>query len=58
MLGLNQDSVNLIVVVAVVHVIPIIGICIAALLSRQVFRFGLSQNWGSSESTDLKLHGY
>jgi hypothetical protein len=55
MLGLNQDTVDLILTVAVVFVIPVLGMMIAALLTRQVKRFGFTNAWGR-DGEDINIH--
>jgi len=57
MLGLSAETVRLIEIIAVVLMIPWLSIIIAALLSRQIFRFGLDNNWGDG-GQDIKINGF
>jgi len=57
MQGLNQETVNLIVVIAVVHVVPFLGMSISALLVRQLGRFGFSHSWGP-DAKDIELNDF
>jgi len=45
MLGLNQDTVNLIGVIAVSLMAPLLALLLAAMLSRQIKTWGFT-NWG------------
>ena len=55
---LNQETVNFIVVVAVVHVIPFIGLSISAILLRQFPRFGnYGRDWGP-DPKDMRISGF
>lgn len=54
---LNQETVNFIVVVAVVHMVPFLGLSISAMLIRQLPRFGFGQNWGPG-AKDLRISGF
>jgi len=55
--GLNQETVNLIVVVVVVHVVPFLGMSISALLIRQLGRFGFSHSWGP-DGKDIQINDF
>lgn len=57
MLGLNQDTVNLITVIAVAHMVPWLAIMIAALLMRQLNRFGFSSSWGEA-GRDVNINAF
>jgi len=57
MLGLNQETVNFIVNVAVVHMIIFLGMGISAMLVRQLSRFGFSHSWGP-DGKDIKLNDF
>ena len=58
MLGLNQDTVTLIEIIAVVLMIPLLGMMIAALLMRQIRSFGFTHSWGADDSRDLKINDF
>lgn len=53
MLLIDQAVVNLIGVVAVVLMIPWLGILIACMLMRQIRRFGFSHSWGNEQDYNL-----
>lgn len=57
MFSLDQDTVNLIVVIAVVHVVPLLGFMIVTLLMRQLPRFGMGSAWGEN-ARDHKINGF
>ena len=57
MLGLNQDTVDLIVAMAVVNMVPFLGIMAAAMLMRQIRRFGFTHSWGD-DSKDININGF
>lgn len=57
MLGLTQDTVNLITVMAVVLMVPWLAVMIAAMLMRQIRRFGFGGYWGS-DAEDLRIDGF
>jgi len=55
--GLNQETVNLIVVIAVVHMVPFLGLSISALLVRQLKRFGFGHSWGP-DARDIQINDF
>ena len=57
MLGLNQDTVDFIIMVAVVHMVPFLGMFIVAMLMRQLRRFGFTHSWGEN-ARDIKFNDF
>lgn len=56
MLLLTQDAVNLITAVAVSHVVVFLGVLVAAMLYRQIRRFGFSHSWDAEDfEKDINL---